>query len=98
MSRVAIDTNLLLLLVVGETDRGWIKHHKRLGAYDIDAYELLVEIIRDISRVVVTPNILTEVSNLACQGIFEPGCTKVRQVLAAFARRIDEEYRKAELA
>ena len=92
MSKVAIDANLLLLLVVGEANRGWIARHKGLRAYDLEAFELLVEIIDDVSRVIVTPNVLTEVSNLACQGITEPGCSRIRAVLAEYVRAAEERY------
>jgi hypothetical protein len=98
MARVAIDANLLLLLVVGEASRDWIALHKGLRAYDENAYELLVEIVGDLSHAIVTPNVLTEVSNLACQGIAEPGCTQVRETLATFARQVEERYTKSSLA
>jgi hypothetical protein len=94
-ARVAIDANLLLLLIVGEANRGWIAQHKRLRAYNEDAYELLIEIIGDASRVIVTPNVMTEVSNLACQGMAEPGCSQIREILRIFACRVDERYTRS---
>jgi hypothetical protein len=98
MRRVAIDVNLLLLLVVGDANRSWIARHKRLKAYDDKAFDLLVEVIGDVSRMVVTPNVLTEVSNLACQGIAEPGCTQVRRVLAQYAVKASECYIESRVA
>ncbi|MDE0626808.1 MAG: PIN domain-containing protein [Bryobacterales bacterium] len=60
-----IDANLLVLLVVGSTGRDLISKHKRLrGAYTAEDYDILVDLISPVDRVFVTPNTLTEVSNL----------------------------------
>ena len=59
MSRVAIDANLMLLLVVGEANRRWIARQKGLRVYDDEAFDLLIEGIGDVSRIVVTPNVPT---------------------------------------
>jgi hypothetical protein len=64
---VLIDTNLLLLLIVGTCDRDRIAKFKRTETFTKDDYDLLVKIIRFFKQVVVTPNILTEVSNLLGQ-------------------------------
>lgn len=61
---VVLDSNLLLLLVVGMAGESYISKHKRLAAYAVDDYRLLVESISGVERVIVTPNTLTETSNL----------------------------------
>ena len=65
--RVLIDTNLLVLLVVGRTGQHLISKHRRLQAFTIDDYGRLDEILSAIDQVVVTPNTLTETSNLLAQ-------------------------------
>ena len=62
--RIFVDANLLVLLVVGETDRGLIAKHRRLREFDEDDYERLVRLINQFDQILVTPNTLTEASNL----------------------------------
>ncbi|HHT4259218.1 TPA: hypothetical protein ACTYZB_004885 [Klebsiella variicola] len=60
-----IDTNLLLLFVIGSVDNGnFIDASKRLDAFTYDDYLLLKEIIDRSDSFATTPYILTEVSNL----------------------------------
>ena len=60
---VFLDANLLVLIVVGATGRDLISKHRRLRGFSADNYDDLVEWI-DSKRVLVTPNTLTEASNL----------------------------------
>ena len=62
-----IDTNLLVLLVVGSVGRDLIEKHRRLRAYSTDDYEILIDLLDRVQRVYVTPNTLTETSNLLAQ-------------------------------
>jgi hypothetical protein len=62
-----IDANLLLLLVVGSVGQDLIVKHKRLQAYTREDYEILINLIDRVDRVLVTPNTLTETSNLLGQ-------------------------------
>lgn len=62
-----IDTNLLLLYVVGREDRTIIAKHRRLDNYSIEDYSLLLQMLREANQVFVTPNTLTETSNLLGQ-------------------------------
>ena len=59
-----IDTNLLLLLFLGRIDSKRIGT-ERTSKYTIDDYLLLELLIEPFSRLLTTPNILTEVSNLS---------------------------------
>ena len=63
--RLALDSNLLLLLVVGRTERGLLTRHKRLRSYSEADYELLQGFIAVSNVLVTTPSALTEVSNIA---------------------------------
>ncbi len=62
-----IDTNLLTLLVVGRVGRDLIAKHRRLREYTAEDYDTLNDLIERVERVYVTPNSLTETSNLLSQ-------------------------------
>ena len=62
-----IDTNLLVLLVVGSVGRELIEKHRRLREYSAEDYEILIKLLGRVERVYVTPNTLTETSNLLGQ-------------------------------
>ena len=62
-----IDTNLLVLLVVGSEGRELIAKHRRLDGYSVNDYDILLDLIRQVAQVFVTPNTLTETSNLLAQ-------------------------------
>jgi predicted nucleic acid-binding protein len=62
--RVLLDSNLLLLWIVGLADPKFIESNKRLKAYSAGDFELLTEQISGATELVVTPYNLAEVSNL----------------------------------
>ena len=66
-SGIFVDANLLILLVVGLTDRAMILKHKRLRKFTPDHFDLLVRFLGRYTAIFVTPNILTEASNLLSQ-------------------------------
>jgi hypothetical protein len=61
---VAIDSNLLLLLVVGMTEKDYVSKHKRLKEFTLSDYDLLQEQLTVATEIVVTPNTLTETSKV----------------------------------
>ena len=66
-SRLIIDSNVLLLLVVGLTDRTQVSKFKRTREYSESDFDLVREIAERFlaaSGLVTTAHILTEVSNL----------------------------------
>ena len=62
-----IDTNLLLLFFIGSFNRQLISTFKRTHQFTEDDYVLLVDLMLRFGRLITTPNILTEVSNLSNQ-------------------------------
>ncbi|MCY4366181.1 MAG: hypothetical protein OXE17_08165 [Chloroflexi bacterium] len=62
-----VDTNLLVLYVVGQEDPEIIAKHGRLEDYSIDDYILLNALIAKVGQLFVTPNTLTETCNLLGQ-------------------------------
>jgi predicted nucleic acid-binding protein len=88
---VVLDANLLVLLVAGHTDKSLIERHKNLSAYDVDGFDLLVETLAEYSQVVLTPNTLTEASNLLRQ-IGDPDRSRVTLTLGHLIREHEERY------
>ncbi len=65
---VALDTNLLLLLVVGRASRSAIAEVKRLRAYSASDFDILTGQLGNSGGIVLTPNSVTETSNLLRSG------------------------------
>ena len=61
---VVLDTNLLVLLLVGASSRKYISVHKRLTEFTIYDYELLVTLVSQFSDLLLVPHIVAETSNL----------------------------------
>jgi hypothetical protein len=59
-----IDTNLLLLYLVGKTNPGRIANFKRTSRYTVEDFDLLGQIVEQFRTLVTTPHVLTELSNL----------------------------------
>ncbi len=62
-----IDTNLLVLLIVGSVDRNLIPKHRRLQRFTVEDCDILINLLDQVKQVFVTPNTLTETSNLLAQ-------------------------------
>ena len=77
---VIVDTNILLLLFVGSVNKKRISKFNRIKQFLPEDYDLLVEIISYFSKIVVTPNILTEVNSLINQ-LSEPERSKSLEFL-----------------
>lgn len=67
---VLLDTNLFILLIVGMVDPRYISTHKKLNsAYTAEDYKLLLSTLETCQKIVVTPHILAETSNLVVHGM-----------------------------
>lgn len=87
---VVVDTNLLVLLVVGSARRDYISKHKRLkDHYNVEDFELLVSLIAEFSDIVLLPHILTEVSNLS-RNIDNPAKKEVQEALRTLIETSNE--------
>lgn len=61
---ILVDTNSLILIVLGLMDPRLINTHSKTSIYEEEDFEHLMTFIGDLKNIVVTPNILTEVDNL----------------------------------
>lgn len=64
-SGILLDTNMLLVYVLGRYDPDRIEKFKRTNTFRKEDFVFLSQFVRHFHRIVATPHILTEVSNLA---------------------------------
>lgn len=88
-AKIYVDANLLVLLVVGATEKGLIAKHRRLKTFETADYERLVRLVNQTGIVLVTPNILTEASNLLAQH-GEPERSRFFQTLRMLIEETEE--------
>ncbi|MDF9800021.1 hypothetical protein OKW21_005284 [Catalinimonas alkaloidigena] len=62
--KILIDSNALVLLIIGLIDQNLIPKHKRTSIYRKKDFERLLNVIKDFNHLIVLPNIWTEVDNL----------------------------------
>ncbi len=91
---VILDSQLLLLLIVGTADRAYIQKHRRLQDYSEADFSFLVDLISSAPEIVVTPNTLTETSNLA-RYIAEPARSHIGELFRVVAKTARERYRES---
>ncbi len=78
-----LDTNLLLLLLIGAVDVAFIPKARTLSAFEISDFDLLTDILESFRTLVTTPHILTEASNLL---------GKEREDIRGFGRQAMAEF------
>lgn len=88
---ILIDTNILLLWFVGTVNRRRISQFNRTEKFLPEDYDLLVSILSYFSKIVTTPNILTEVNSLVNQ-IGEPERSQCYSVFAQSMNVLGEFY------
>lgn len=87
---VLVDTNLLLLFLVGTVNKRRIPKFKRTQDYTIEDFDLLKSLIGWFGKLITTPHVLSQVSDLADL----PGQEQreIRQVFKWVAEQIEESY------
>jgi hypothetical protein len=83
-----IDTNLLVVCLVGRTNKRRIEVFKRTRSYTVQDYELLEDLIAEFRRLVTTPHILTETSNLT--DLSGPEMKRLRSFFRNYVDSADE--------
>lgn len=84
---ILVDTNILLLLFVGELSRERITAFGRTDQFTPKDYDILVDLLGRFKSIVTTPNILTEVNSLLNK-LGEPA----RKVFAERLVQLEEIY------
>ncbi len=88
---IILNSQLLLLLIVGTASRTYIAKHRRLQDYSEADFALLVNVISSAPAIVLTPNTLTETSNLA-KFIAEPARSHISELFRIITKAADERY------
>jgi len=88
-----VDTNLLLLLFTGLWDRKRITESKRTNKYTPEDFDLLRRFVNHFHRIITTPGILAELSNLSprTRGKY-PQLAKYFSQLVKILQEAHEEY------
>lgn len=60
-----VDTNLLVLLLVGAVNRQRIPKFKRTQSFSIEDFDLLLRLIDCFGKLIATPHVLSQASDLA---------------------------------
>ncbi len=79
---VLIDANILILLAIGTFTESLIESHKRTRQYTIEDFRWLQNFVSNFQKVIVTPHILAEVSNLSIPSKSDQPRSHVPTVLA----------------
>ncbi len=88
---VLIDTNLLVLFLVGLTNPNRITKFKRTQSYKVEDFRLLQNLIAWFGEpLIATPHLLSEVSNLT--DLPEREMIQVRQLFQSLVERLEEQY------
>lgn len=99
MKTLILDTNLLVLLVVGMVNKKYISAHKKLHpVYNEEHYNLLVKLLENYSEIIVTPNTLSETSNLLRMGMKEPAKKEIVTLFKDMIEKTREVYISSGLA
>jgi hypothetical protein len=61
---IVVDTNLLLLFLIGSFDKEYIYKFKRTQSYAIKDFEILSYFLNNFI-IIINPNIITEITNLS---------------------------------
>ncbi len=89
---VLIDTNVLILYVVGSTGRSIIAAHKRCNnQFSEEDFDLLLDLLGSAPELILLPNVVTEASNLLAQ-ITNPYKDALLRTLKAAVLTFQEVY------
>jgi hypothetical protein len=92
---VLVDTNLLLVYFVGQYSPARIGRLKHTEEYSKKEFDMLRGFLSRFHRIITTPNILTEVSNLS-NHFGEPVRSQYFEVFAKSLISLDEHYLTSE--
>ena len=64
MQKVILDTNCLIIYILGLINPLLIEKHKKTSIYDETDFTKILELVRSLDNLLILPNIWTEVDNL----------------------------------
>lgn len=95
---IILDTNILILFLIGKYDKGLIEKYELLNnsdkSYTTEDYEILNEIVNYFKLLVITPQILSEISNLSITKNKGLGRTGLDGYISSVAARFKESQER----
>ncbi len=91
---VLIDANLLIGLLVGRLDPKYLPHCRATKNFTQDDFDRLALLVSQFDKIITTPHILTEVSNLAGR-LPHPLDTEFRAMFGRVLETFSEQSRPA---
>ena len=88
---ILVDTTILLLYFIGAYDQDLIPKFKRTRQFTVEDHAILISLLGLFDKIVTTPNILTEVSNLSGQ-LGEPKKSEYFKKFSSGISLLEEEY------
>ena len=88
---ILVDTTILLLYFIGAYDQDLIPKFKRTRQFTVEDHAILIRLLDLFDKIVTTPNILTEVSNLSGQ-LGEPKKSEYFKKFSSGISLLEEEY------
>ena len=95
---IIVDTNIFILFLIGNYDPNFIKDCKALNdsnkKYSIDDFELLKKILKVFNRMVITPQVIAEISNLSItkSGLYGERFLQYLRAVVKILREVEEHY------
>ena len=86
-----------MLYLVVSVSKKYIQKHKKLTEFVVEDYELLLSIVESEAGVLLTPNTLTETSNLI-RYIEEPAKTEIINQYNQLVANAEEQYIESKIA
>jgi hypothetical protein len=86
-----IDSNLLVLLVVGMVNESLIEKHRRLRVFDVEDFRWIRDQASAAAELIFVPNVVTETSNLL-RYVEDPIRSQLMQGFGVLLRGAHERY------
>ena len=91
--KIILDTNLLLLLLIGACDKNFLSQCACTNKYTNDDHNLLLKIFRFFeTQIIITPHIIAEFSNISIRDIKEPKIHYYLKTVLDRLKNYKEEY------
>lgn len=87
---IILDTVVLLLFFIGKYDINYIKDFGPTHLYSKDDYDLLNKIILPFKKIVITPQVIAEISNHSLKYLFDAKLQQYLCVVVDFLRNKDK--------
>lgn len=92
---VLVDTNLLVLLLIGSVDKRRILQSKRTQSFAIEDFDLLSRLIEWFGKLITTPHVLSQVSDLT--DLAGKELSMARRRFASLVELMDESHEESKV-